>query len=131
MENLNMINNQDNIQKINKIPNNVKMINPIIDKTGAIYLPYEKKLMRIIKNKVEETVELINVLPRERMLLRVEDVSKWNKGNKLEIHGKGVIFSCKVSSVNRNKKVVIKKVAENKLNDEKLNKEESEIIKDL
>lgn len=78
-------------------------------KTGIFYTPFEKKLLKITKGDTEYSVEFITSLPRERMQIRVENINQWHEGDTLTIKGKDITYTCKVTSVNKNRKVIIKK----------------------
>lgn len=98
-------------------------------KTGIFYASFEKKLMKIKKGGIEQEIEVITGLPRGRMQIRVSNINLWHKNDTLTIQGKDVIYTCKVTSINRNKKIVIKKIAENK--PENLTPKEQETAKEL
>lgn len=81
-------------------------------RTQTLYMPYEKKLLKAMKANEEQVVEFISSLPRERMQIRVKNPDQWHDNDMLTIAGKDVIYTCKVASVGKNRKVVIKKTSE-------------------
>jgi hypothetical protein len=105
----------------------MEQLKPVYNKkTGIAYTPFEKKLLKVIKGDTEYVVEFITSLPRDRMQIRVDKPNAWHKGDILTITGKGIVYSCKVTNVRENRKIIIKKIGENK--ETNLTPEEQEII---
>jgi hypothetical protein len=109
----------------------VEQLKPLYNKkTGIVYFPFEKKLLKVVKDGIESTVEFMHTLARDRMQIRVSNVKEWNIGEIFTIKGKDIVFTCKVVSV-RDNKLVIKKITEEKILNGDLTYEEKEIIKEL
>jgi len=90
----------------------------------AVVLPVEQQLLKIIKKGVEETVTFMKVLNRDRMQIRVDHPEQWTEGQKIQINGDQILYTCQVNSI-RDNKVVIKKVAEQELKDDSKNADQA------
>lgn len=92
-----------------------RMIYPIFDKKlNTVVLPYEKRLLLIKKESVQKEVEYLDSLPRNRMRIRVKDISEWKKGDTITIEGAGITYTCVVKTISGNK-IVIKNVDESEV----------------
>ena len=90
-------------------PSPTKMVTPIFDKkTGAVIFPLERKYMKVYKEGKEVDVEFMTSLARNRMQVRVKDITLWAVGNKFEIRGKGITYTCIVKSIRKSKMVIQK-----------------------
>ena len=92
-----------------QVPPSTRVVQPIFDrKTGALFFPAEKRYLKVLKDKEELTVEYMHSLARDRMQIKVDNISLWQIGDSFQIKGKGLTYICIVKSI-RKRKVVIQK----------------------